>query len=350
MYEHVGAWLGGGPESDVIVSSRVRLARNIAGHTFMSRASLSERREMVEELRQAVDKALSGTPSQYFDLETMDALDRQVLVERHLVSREHAEAEGPRGVAVALDETVSVMINEEDHLRMQSLQGGFEVESAWQNINLIDDAIEALVPYAFDAEYGYLTACPTNVGTGIRVSVMLHLPALSMTRELQRVFAAASKIDFIVRGLYGEGTEAHGDFYQVSNQKTLGRSEREILDNLEVVIPQIIRYERKVRNALFNEHRSQVEDRVCRASGILTNARMISSDEALHLLSQIRLGIGLGLVDNIDMTTINRLFIHTRPAHLQKLEGRELSTQERDIARASHIRKCLTPGALASDQ
>jgi len=350
MYKHVGAWLDGGAESDVIVSSRVRLARNIAGHTFMSRASISERREMAEELRLAVEKALSGAAIQYFDLETMDALDRQVLVERHLISREHAEAEGPRGVAVALDETVSVMINEEDHLRMQSLQGGFEVESAWQNINLIDDAIEALVPYAFDAEYGYLTACPTNVGTGIRVSVMLHLPALSMTRELQRVFAAASKIDFIVRGLYGEGTEAHGDFYQVSNQKTLGRSEREILDNLEVVIPQIIRYERKVRNALFAEHRSQVEDRVCRASGILANARMISSDEALHLLSQLRLGISLGLVDSIDMATINRLFIHTRPAHLQKLEGRELSTQERDIARASHIRKCLTPGALAAGQ
>jgi protein arginine kinase len=354
LHENVGQWLtGGGAESDVIISSRVRLARNVAGHCFMSRASLAEQRELAGELQpavvdavQAVTKhigpAMGASEATWYDLETIPALDKQLLVERHLISREHAESEGPHGVAVAGGESLSVMVNEEDHLRMQSLIGGFEVDAAYELINELDDAIESKIQYAFDPSYGYLTACPTNVGTGMRVSVMLHLPALSMTRELQRVFTAAAKIDFIVRGLYGEGTQGHGDFYQVSNQKTLGRSETEILTNLSVVIPQIIRYERKVRDALFTEHRYQVEDRVCRAMGILSNARMISSEEAMHLLSQIRLGLNLGLVKDLDTATVNRLFVLTRPAHLQKLEGRELDAQGRDIARAGRIRMSLT--------
>ena len=341
-YERVAAWLSGkGAESDVVVSSRVRLARNLAGHRFMSRASLAERRELADKLRNSVEHAVGPTEYEYYDLEPLPEIDRQVLVERHLISREHAEAEGPRGDLVADGETLSVMINEEDHLRMQALQCGFEMAATWQAIDRLDDAIEAQVSYAFDARYGYLTACPTNMGTGMRVSVMLHLPALSMTRELQRVFAAAAKIDFIVRGLYGEGTQGHGDFYQVSNQKTLGRSEQEILGNLNVVIPQIVRYERKVRTALFDEHRRQVEDRVWRAHGILKNARMISSEEALHLLSQLRLGTNIGIITDLDIPTINRLFILTRPAHLQKLERRELDAQERDQARADYLRKCL---------
>jgi len=343
IFQRVGSWLTAeGTENDVVISSRVRLARNIAGHRFISRASPAEREELAEKLRAAVSQAVPAPDRHYYDLTQMPPVDRQVLVERHLISRELADAEGPRGALVAEGETVSVMINEEDHLRMQALHGGFELDAAWEHINHIDDAIEACVPYAYDPHYGYLTACPTNVGTGLRVSVMLHLPALSMTRELQRVFAAAAKIDFIVRGLYGEGTQGHGDFYQLSNQKTLGRSEKEILGNLDVVIPQIVRYERKVRSALFTEHRTQVEDRVGRASGILRNARMISSEEAIHLLSQLRLGIILGIVGDIDMLVINQLFILTRPAHLQKHEGRELDAQERDKTRASHLRKCLS--------
>jgi len=205
----------------------------------------------------------------------------------------------------------------------------------------VDQAIEKEAPYAFDAEYGYLTACPTNVGTGLRVSVMLHLPALAMTRELQRVFNAAAKIDFVVRGLYGEGTQGHGDFFQLSNQKSLGRSEKELIGNLEVVIPQIIRYERRVRDGMLGEHRRQVEDRVWRAYGILMNARVISSEEALHLLSQLRLGVNAGIVKKLDVPILHRLFILTRPAHLQKIEGRELTPQERDAVRADFLRKSL---------
>lgn len=342
LYQRVGSWLSAeGADSDVVVSTRVRLARNLVGHRFISRASFEERQELADKLRGASEPAAQAQDAEYYDLASLPELDRHVLVERHLISREHADAEGPRGVLVAENETLSIMINEEDHLRMQTLRSGFAVNSAWERINRLDDAIEAQTPYAFDPRFGYLTACPTNVGTGLRVSVMLHLPALSMTRELQRVFAAAAKIDFIVRGLYGEGTQGHGDFYQLSNQKTLGRAESEILSNLDIVIPQIIRYERKVRNALFNEHRLQVEDRVGRAAGILRNARMISSEETLHLLSQLRLGVNLGLVADLDSSAISRLFIITRPAHLQKFEGRELDAQERDQARAVYIRQHL---------
>ena len=351
LHERIGKWmLGAGPESDVVISSRVRLARNAAGHRFVARASVDERRELAARLRSAVEGARIAPDLEFFDLESLQPVDRRLLVERHLVSREHAEAEGPRSVAIAQGETISIMINEEDHLRMQVLQDGFDLDTAWETMSSVDEAIEQVVPYAFDEQYGYLTACPTNLGTGLRVSVMLHLPALTMTRELQRVFNAAAKIDFIVRGLYGEGTQGHGDFFQISNQKTLGRSEEEILGNLRVVIPQIVRYERKVRDTMFAEHRRRVEDRVWRAHGILRNARMISSEEALHLLSQVRLGAHLGLTRNIDGPTTNRLFILTRPAHLQKIEGRELDSQERDSVRADYLRRMLAGGKSASPQ
>ena len=346
LYERIGQWMTGlGHESDVVISSRVRLARNAAGHRFMSRASLEERRELLEKLRAAAERCRAISDMEYFDLEQLPETDRQLLVERHLISRELAEAEGPRGVAISGDEVVSVMMNEEDHLRMQVLHGGFELEETWALMNRLNAAMEKEVPFVFDPTYGYLTACPTNVGTGLRVSVMLHLPALAMTRELQRVFTAAAKIDFIVRGLYGEGTQAHGDFFQISNQKTLGRSEKEILESLSVVIPQIVRYERKVREAMSAEHRRQVEDRIWRAYGILRNARVISSEEALHLLSQLRLGVNLGIVKDLDVPMIHKLFVLTRPAHLQKMEGRALEAQERDAARADFLRKCFAaPG------
>jgi len=343
----VGQWMAGsGRDNDVVISSRVRLARNVAGHRFVNRASAEERIELCAQLRASIEKADLASDMFYVDLEEAPDLERLLLVERHLISREHADAEGPRGVLVAQNESFSVMINEEDHLRMQTMSGGLELEAAWQAMSAVDEAIEKEVHYAFDRRYGYVTACPTNVGTGMRVSVMVHLPALTMTRELQRVFNAAAKIDFIVRGLYGEGTQSHGDFFQISNQKTLGRSEDEILRNLAAVVPQVIKYERKVRDMMLTEHRRQVEDRVWRAWGILANARMISSEEALHLLSQMRLGVTLGLLKDVDAGAVNRLFILTRPAHLQKIEGRSLDSQERDQVRADFIRRQLAETGL----
>ncbi len=343
MKEHdiptTGEWLcGEGPESDIVISSRIRLARNIAGFSFLHGASVEERKRINDLLREKVHKAGIADDPIYYDLESANAIERAYLVERHLISRELAEAQGPRSVAVARDESLSMMINEEDHLRIQVLQSGFRLWEAWQRISEVDDKLAELVDYAFSPQYGYLTACPTNVGTGIRVSVMMHLPALEWTKQLRKVFKAVNKMNLAVRGLYGEGTQASGDFYQVSNQITLGKSEQEIVGTVESVVRQIIHYERKVRQALITDSRGNLEDRVWRAYGMLKNARIISSDETMDLLSSVRMGVNMGLISDVSINTVNELFVQTQPAHLQKREGREIDTADRDAARAQLIR------------
>ena len=343
MKEHdiptTGEWLcGEGPESDIVISSRIRLARNIAGFSFLHGASVEERKRINDLLREKIHKAGITDDPIYYDLESANAIERAYLVERHLISRELAEAQGPRSVAVARDESLSMMINEEDHLRIQVLQSGFRLWEAWQRISEVDDKLAELVDYAFSPQYGYLTACPTNVGTGIRVSVMMHLPALEWTKQLRKVFKAVNKMNLAVRGLYGEGTQASGDFYQVSNQITLGKSEQEIVGTVESVVRQIIHYERKVRQALITDSRGNLEDRVWRAYGMLKNARIISSDETMDLLSSVRMGVNMGLISDVSINTVNELFVQTQPAHLQKREGREIDTADRDAARAQLIR------------
>jgi protein arginine kinase len=268
-------------------------------------------------------------------------LDRQLLVERQLVSRDLANSEGPRGVAFAPNEITSLMVNEEDHVRMQVIRSGFALDDAWQEADRLDDKLEEKVPYAFSEELGYLTACPTNVGTGLRASVMLHLPALVLTKQIEKVFRALQKINLAVRGLYGEGSRASGDFYQISNQVTLGKSETQIINEIRDVIPQIIAYERQARQTLTRESRPILLDRVKRAYGTLQNAAMMTSEETMDLLSNVRLGVNLGLIDNINITEINELFIHTQPAHLQKLLGRELDSEERNSERARFLRDRL---------
>ncbi len=343
MKEHdiptTGEWLcGEGPENDIVISSRIRLARNIAGFSFLHGASVEERKRINDLLREKIHKAGIVDDPIYYDLESANAIERAYLVERHLISRELAEAQGPRSVAVARDESLSMMINEEDHLRIQVLQSGFRLWEAWQRISEVDDKLAELVDYAFSPQYGYLTACPTHVGAGIRVSVMMHLPALEWTKQLRKVFKAVNKMNLAVRGLYGEGTQASGDFYQVSNQITLGKSEQEIVGTVESVVRQIIHYERKVRQALITDSRGNLEDRVWRAYGMLKNARIISSDETMDLLSSVRMGVNMGLISDVSIDTVNELFVHTQPAHLQKREGREISTADRDAARAQLIR------------
>ena len=233
------------------------------------------------------------------------------------------------------------MVNEEDHLRIQVMLSGFSLDEAWEQINQLDDQLEEQLAYAFSPQLGYLTACPTNVGTGIRVSVMLHLPALVQTKQIDKVFRALQKINLAVRGLYGEGTQAFGDFYQISNQVTLGKSEDELIRNLSDVVPQIIEYERTARQALLNERRQHLHDQVSRAYGILKTAQTISSEETMHLLSSVRMGINLGLIDDLAIATVNELFIQTQPAHLQKIQGTELGVEERNVARASYLRSRL---------
>lgn len=334
-----GEWLRGtGPESDIVISSRIRLARNLADYPFVNRADDATRLEIVETLREPLTDLPVPSRMHYLRVDELEPLDRRLLVERQLISHEHAEMPGPRAVAISEHENVSLMVNEEDHLRIQVIHSGMALDECWEEINRIDDSIEEHVTYAFSDELGYLTACPTNVGTGIRCSVMMHLPALSMTKEIQKVVNALHKINLAVRGLYGEGSQAMGDFYQISNQVTLGRSERSILNTLKDVVPSIIKYERRVRDALVKDSRDDLHDQIARAYGTLRSAQKISSEETMHLLSSVRMGVNLGLIDDLEIQTINELFIYTQPAHLQVLKRQTLSNAERNVARAAFLR------------
>lgn len=338
-----GEWLrGDGPMSDIVISSRIRLARNVAGFPFLTKASEIQRAELATMLKTHILSTAGRDNGTYYDLTQLNELDQQILVERHLISRHHAESKGTRGVAITKDEDISIMVNEEDHLRIQVLRSGLQLDEIWRAINSLDDKLETKVEYAFHPRYGYLTACPTNVGTGIRVSVMLHLPGLKLAGEIERVFRAAKDMRLAVRGLFGEGTEATGDFFQVSNQVTLGRTEEEILNDFKVsVIPKIIEYETKSRQALVQDRTVALDDRVFRSYGTLKHARTISSEETMLHLSHLRMGVHLGRIKNVNMQTINELFLITQPAHLQKIQGERLNGEQRSVARADIIRKRL---------
>jgi protein arginine kinase len=337
-----GEWLkGSGPESDIVISSRIRLARNLADFPFVRRCSDVDRQTVEKALRERILQLSELNGLSYVDVNGLETVDRQFLVERQLISREHAESMGARGVAIDAQEQFSLMINEEDHLRIQVMHSGLDLASAWQRINGIDDLIGQAVTYAFHERLGYLTACPTNVGTGMRVSVMLHLPALVITRQIDKVFRSLQKISLAVRGLYGEGSQAMGDFYQISNQITLGRSEQDLIKQVGEVVPVLIDYERRAREFLYRESQKDLHDRVSRAYGILCTAQTISSEETMHLLSSVRMGINLGLIHDLEIPTVNKLFIHTQPAHLQKLRGIELDTADRNVERAHYLQRHL---------
>jgi len=338
-----GEWLkGSGPESDIVISSRVRLARNLSRFPFLTRATEDQRSEIHEAIRRALNRiGLAENGHLYVDLDRTTELTSRFLLERHLISRELANGTGDRGVLFNQSEMLAVMVNEEDHLRMQAIRAGFQVQEAYRDIEVVDDQLDKDLEFAFSEDFGYLTACPTNVGTGMRASVMFHLPALVFTRQIDKVFASVTKINLAVRGFYGEGTQASGDFYQISNQVTLGLGEREILDLLTRVVPKIVTYEREVREHLIEKDRLRLEDRIWRAYGVLQAARSISSEETMDLLSAVRLGVNLGVLGNVDIATVNELFILTQPAHLQRLEKRDLNPGERDATRAQFIRRHL---------
>ena len=331
------------PMADIVISSRIRLARNVAGFPFLPKADNVQRREIYRLLRDGIDRAHVADDLTFVDLETVDEVDRQVLVERHLISKQHAEAEGSRAVAFSPEETVSLMINEEDHLRMQVLRSGLQMDECWDVISRIDNTIEQHTDFAFHTRFGYLTACPTNVGTGIRVSAMLHLPALKLTGEMERAFRAAKDMHLAIRGLHGEGTEATGDLYQISNQTTLGKSEQEIISEFKhLIIPKLVEYEKRARQSLQRDRSTALDDKIWRAYGLLIHARTVSTEEALFLLSHVRMGVSLGRIDSLKLETLNDLFLMIQPAHLQKLAGKKLTGEERSVARADLIRKRLT--------
>ena len=350
-----GEWLrGSGPQSEIVISSRIRLARNLADFPFIRRCSDGDRQSIEKSFTDAIATVDEWQGLFRVNVADLATLDRQMLVERQLISRELSEASGARCVFIdPQQEMFSLMINEEDHLRMQVMHSGLDMESAWEQINHMDDLLAERVNYAFHERLGYLTACPTNVGTGMRVSVMLHLPALVITQQIEKVFRSLQKMGLAVRGLYGEGSQAMGDFYQISNQITLGRSEIDLVKQVGEVIPVIIDYERQARAFLVKESRKDLHDRVSRAYGILCTAQTISSEETLHLLSSVRMGVYLGLIPDVEIPTINKLFIHTQPAHLQKLRGSELPSADRNVERAmylqSHLRKRDSNGGPAKD-
>jgi len=364
----INEWFSGqGPLSDVVISSRIRLARNLAGHKFLAACTVAEKGEILRILKDVLMGLELGDEIFYIGVDKAPVLEKRFLVERHLISQHHAFGKGPRGAVIARREFFTAMINEEDHLRLQVLRAGCQLPACYEQIDRIDNAIEQKVDYAFSPKYGYLTACPTNLGTGIRVSVMLHLPALKMTSQIEKFLNAAKALGLAVRGLFGEGTEAAGDFYQLSNQISLGVSEKEIVSRFEsTIIPEIVEYEHAARNQLLSKDAGILDDKISRALALLKNANLISSQEALFLLSHIRLGLNMhkfqgastpaidrlcslcsdspadGNPKGLSIETVNRLFLLTLPAHLQLNYGKELDSARRDALRAQIIRSALT--------
>jgi len=342
LLKHSSEWLKGtGPNSDIVISSRLRLARNLSKFAFPHWAGEKQSEQVLKVIEEAVKKTDYLKNVTTFSMSDLDGVDKQFLVERHLMSLELAQKQDHNALVVDQDEVVAIMVNEEDHIRCQVMQSGFNLFEAWNIINKIDDELAKTLDFAFSNDWGYLTACPTNAGTGMRGSVMLHLPALVMTRQIERILAAISKLSFTTRGLYGEGTQASGNFFQISNQVSLGHSEDEIVQNINGLIRQIIDQEKQAREIMASRNKEMLEDRVNRSLGILKNAHIITSQETIELLSMVRLGCDLGMVKNISLRHINELFIITQPAHLQKMESKKLSSQERDVKRAEIIRERL---------
>ena len=344
LNQAVSSWMSEeGPESDIVLSSRIRLARNIDQFQFSFLNSSEEALKVIEAAKSRIKKG-SFANTGNMDLLMMDELQplqKRILVEKHLISPHLAENANHGACLLSENEEISIMINEEDHIRIQCLYPGLQLLEALNTAFQIDDWLEEEINYAFDEKVGYLTSCPTNVGTGLRASVMLHLPGLVMTQQLNRIIPAINQLGLVVRGIYGEGSEALGNIFQISNQITLGKSERDIVEDLKSVVGQIVSQERSVRDTLVKTSNIQLEDRVYRSFGVLTNSRIIETKEAAKCLSDVRLGIDIGYIKDIPRNILNELMILTQPGFLQQYAGGPLRPNERDIRRASLIRERL---------
>lgn len=330
-----------GEAGDVVISNRIRLARNFKGTPFPNYADEKQLQKVVEAITEALDSRPGLAGLKPLKIEELSANERLVLVEKHLCSPQFIEQPHLRMLVVNEDQSVSIMVNEEDHLRLQVISPGHSLEKTLEEVNRIDDELEAVLEYAFDEGYGYLTACPTNAGTGIRASLMLHLPGLTMVDQIKRVLSTLSHVGINIRGLYGEGTESLGNIYQISNQVSLGHSEEELVSNLKSVCRQVIEQERSVREALMKDSKLQLEDRLCRSYGILTQARLLNAQEALKLLSDVKLAVELGIIPEIEKGLVKELLFLIRASILQKLVGQEMSPMERDLNRAKIVREKL---------
>jgi protein arginine kinase len=345
MVLSVGHWLKDkGPESDIVFSSRIRLARNLKGFPFSSHCTEQQMRDIISLTRSCASRSSRLKGARFYSFKEMSMTDRQFLMERFLISRDLAKNAGERGVIVDTAERISLMINEEDHLRMQTLRSGLLLSEAWEELNALDDEFDGHLDFAFEEPWGYLTACPSNAGTGLRASVMVHLPALIMTKCIVSILQTASKMHIAIRGLHGEGSEMLGDYFQISNQATLGKPEDEIVEMTESLTRQLIDQEKRARENLMKNDKIAIEDKVGRAIGTLTGARILSTREAMELLSSIRLGIYCGMVPGINSEVLDSLLIETQPAHLQKRFPDHLDPLARDVERAKIIKGALKYG------
>ena len=341
LLKNPGSWLSMRKETGVVISSRIRLARNVANVAFPGWAGEGERVRIYNQLTAVLGGMKSIRSILQFDMGSLDIMDKDVLRERHLISQELSERGKGSGLAIADEERIAIMINEEDHLRLQAISPGMQLRETWARLNTVDRELEQHVTYAYAPRLGYLTACPSNVGTGLRASVMLHLAGLKLLQEVDAVVNGLEKLGLSVRGLLGEGTEAQGNMYQVSNQHTLGEGEEQIIDDLLVLIDEVIEHEQNARQRIAEKHPKRLADTVGRARGILLNCRILSSRESVNLLSDVRLGVEMGLIGGLKIAQLNEIMLLTQPGHLQKQTGRVLSPDERDELRAQVVRERL---------
>lgn len=331
------------PDSDVVISSRIRLARNLEGYPFSAKMEEEQAIPLVNEVKNITASLAEKDGRKYYscNISTLSDIDKQAMVERHIVSPLLAEKQQTTGLILSEDETVSIMINEEDHIRIQAIVGGMNLEKAYEEADRIDDIAYEKLKFAFDEKYGYLTACPTNVGTGMRASCMVFLPALSSARMIPKLIEEVGKYGVTIRGIYGEGTKSLGSIYQISNQKTLGQSEREIIDNLNRIVAQVVKQERKRREYMLSVNTDELEDQVYRSYGILKYARQITSEDAMTLLSQLKFGMDCGLIRFEREFNIHKLMMGVQPGSLQWSIGKNVGSKTRDQSRAEYIRKEL---------
>jgi protein arginine kinase len=359
--DHGLSWLeASGDHADIVLSTRVRLARNLQGHAFGPRARVNDREAVLKSFKDSIEKAPSLKGGTLIELPGVPERTRRILLERRLVTRDLLGGDGsepPRGTAVHLSglQPLSVMVNEEDHLRVQSLLSGLRIEEAWRMVDRLDEELGQELPFAYHNEFGFLTSCPTNVGSGMRASVFMHLPGLVLTKEIGKVLQGLGQVGLTFRGLYGEGSEVVGNFFQVSNQTTLGKTEEDLVDHLDKVVRQVIQYELQARQVLLRDARGVTEDKIWRAYGLLRYARSLSFEELMNLLSGVRLGLSLKLLPGLRVYTLNKMMIFTQSAHLEEAAGRDLPPTESDAHRAAFVRRILaaegevSPDDAASD-
>lgn len=334
------------PHGDIVVSTRVRLARNIQGFPFAFNATQAERASILDRVREVIGGVEMMRQVDLWEMSGLDSRERELLLERHLISRELTmtpEGKVPNSSALALgnQRALGVMINEEDHLRLHTIRGGCQLLGAWSDLDQLDEELGVRLPYAFHHEFGFLTSCPTNVGTGLRASVLIHLPGLVLTKQIHRVLDGMGQLGLTYRGLYGEGSRIVGNLFQVSNQTTLGKTEEDLIDHLEILVKRVIGYEKQARSVLLREAPNILEDKVWRAYGILSHAHSLPFEEMMNLLSGVRLGISLKLIKSPSVEVISQMMIQAQTAHLQSEAGRRLDETDADVFRARYVRDAL---------